>query len=250
MSNTKLEKTTAEIKALRETAAIEPDTYPDRTRAAAAAARNEARQLLGPVIKEYRDTVGKKTKAILLNGTDEQIQAFKTELESSLKDGDMVIQVHGAPVYAQIASRFFPSMGASKEFTSAHANLFMEELRAIVSISNFPGMVLAPELVQGNTLQTFEDAVTFAKDVLVKRNGEGLNTFAIMSNVLDEALNRDFAGENLFALVVRPFPVTWDAISFHVASVRAVDLSMGENIEEQVSKVAKPAGKKSARPNV
>jgi hypothetical protein len=186
-----------DITAAQETLAVDISSKPRKLQAAFEMAKNEARESLGKLTKEYRSRIFFQSRAFVPVGTPEQTKKYAEIAENV----GSTFTVDMRELYSRLSETVDATIGNSREFTSDQLFRLMPLINGLVKDLGIDP-INAPELKDIRIVKTAEDTTNYVRELVRNACGDVLNMNFVATVVTSKALAAKFKGQLLPVVVL------------------------------------------------
>ena len=188
----------------------------------------QSKENLPKLRMEYLKVILKSSYGFFLEGEDDaKKQKF---VDIALENG--VLLVDADAVFQKLADQVQYSIGPSREFSVTQVGLLDHALRELVEATGHDGVLNRTTISQLRIVKNREKLVDYIRELVANSNGAVPVVVAAQSEIIRQAIDREFAGKRLVVAVKRADAFNRVALAGLFTKNTTVNVDEAEEVNE------------------
>lgn len=177
---------------------------------------------------EYLNVILRSSYGFFVEGTDDaKKQKF---VDIALDNGALLVDADA--VFQKLADQTQHSIGPSKEFSVTQVGLLDHALRELVEATGHDGTLNRTTINELRVVKNREKLVDYIRELVTRSNGAVPAVVAAQSEIIRQAIAREFAGKRLVVVVKRASAFNRTALAGLFTKSTTVDTDAVEEVDE------------------
>jgi hypothetical protein len=208
-----------------------PEAFPLNGRPGIEMRIRQSKDKLPKLRLEYLTKILKSSYGFFLEGLDD---AKKVAFAKIAVDNGAVT-VDADAIYQKIADVVQPTMGRTREFSVTQVSLMDHTLKEVVEKTGYDGTLNRTVIGDMRVCKDRPRLVAYIRDLVARSNGSTPATVAAQSEIVSQALAREFSGKRLVVVVTNASAGNRAAIGGLFTKNTTVDVDAIEEVNEETA---------------
>lgn len=208
-----------------------PEAFPLPARGGIEMRVRQAKDKIPKLRLEYLSAVLKSSFGFFLEGADEA----KKDAFSKIAVENGAVTVDADAVFKALADATERTMGPSKEFSVTQVSLMDHALNELVEATGYDGTLNRTTLSELRVVKDRDRLLRYLRELVARSNGSTPVTVQAQSDIVKQAISKEFTGKRLVVVVRNAAPTTRAPLSGIFTRNTTVDVDSLPEVTEEVA---------------